>query len=67
MVVGDVEDVFIPLSHGFLVSPVESRTQIESLLDNLPNLVGSNRSSEACLGSAVKAVSMGLVHNFSHY
>ena len=61
MAVPDIEDVFLPLESGFLVNPVESRPQIETLLDNLPAMFSSNNiSTDACLGAAVKAVQLGL-------
>ena len=41
MVVSDLEDMFIPLASGFLVDPVESRSQIEALLSAHPRHVRS--------------------------
>lgn len=55
MVVADVMDVFAPLNEGFLADPVESRSIIEGLLDNLPTMFAASRQSEAVLGAAVQA------------
>ncbi|WVR08759.1 hypothetical protein IAU60_005817 [Kwoniella sp. DSM 27419] len=61
MVVSDLEDMFIPFTHGFLVDPIESRTQIETLLDLLPTI--AERGSEGnrvAAGSALKGALAGL-------
>ncbi|KAJ3332353.1 COPII coat Sec23p-Sfb3p heterodimer component, partial [Kappamyces sp. JEL0680] len=55
MVVGDLLDVFSPLQEGLLVDPVASRPLVESLLDALPTMFGTNKVGDAALGSACKA------------
>ncbi|KAJ3068826.1 COPII coat Sec23p-Sfb3p heterodimer component [Podochytrium sp. JEL0797] len=60
MVVPDVNDMFVPLSEGFLVDPWESRTVIENLLNSLPGLFEGNRVSESILGAAAQAAMLAL-------
>lgn len=54
LVVPDIDEPFVPLSEGLLADPWESRSVIESLLDNLPSIFAENMSSEAALGAAVR-------------
>ncbi|CAG8555774.1 1225_t:CDS:10 [Paraglomus occultum] len=61
LVVPDVNDVFVPLSDGFLVDPVESRSVIEGLLEALPTMFAETNIAEPVLGAAVKAVYAALV------
>ena len=60
MVVPDVDDVFVPLSDGFLVDPRESRDQIEGLLDQLPHMFSQNRTADPAYGAAITAVQLAL-------
>jgi protein transport protein SEC24 len=64
MVVSDISESFMPLQSGFLVDPKESRyfvgnvyvrEVIESLLDTIPVIFGSNRLAEPALGAALTA------------
>ncbi|EIW66261.1 hypothetical protein TREMEDRAFT_35099 [Tremella mesenterica DSM 1558] len=61
MVVSDLDDMFVPLIDGFLVSPRHSRTQIESLLDLLPSIAGSQpEGNQPAAGAAVRGALAGL-------
>ncbi|WVF67842.1 hypothetical protein IAT40_002603 [Kwoniella sp. CBS 6097] len=61
MVVSDLDDMFIPFTTGFLVDPVESRTQIEALLDLLPTMAERGmEGNRVAAGSAVKGALAGL-------
>ncbi|KAJ3209205.1 COPII coat Sec23p-Sfb3p heterodimer component [Entophlyctis luteolus] len=60
LVVPDVEDMFVPLSEGFLVDPWESRVVIENLLNSLPGLFDGNKTSEAILGAAAQAAHIAM-------
>jgi protein transport protein SEC24 len=60
MVVADIDDAFVPLSNGCLVNLATARTQIETLLDQIPQMFAGNRVAEACMGSAVQAASGAL-------
>ncbi|KAF8928335.1 hypothetical protein EDD21DRAFT_383268 [Dissophora ornata] len=60
MVVPDVNDVFVPLSDGFLVNPETSKTIVESLLDSLPQLFAENKITEPVIGAVVQAVCTAL-------
>ncbi|KAM0748281.1 hypothetical protein T439DRAFT_291785 [Meredithblackwellia eburnea MCA 4105] len=62
LVVPDLMDMFLPLSEGFLVDPIESRSVIEGLLDSLPNLAGDTQVVEAALGGPMKAATTALKH-----
>ncbi|KAJ1930728.1 COPII coat Sec23p-Sfb3p heterodimer component [Tieghemiomyces parasiticus] len=55
LVCPDVDHVFVPLHHGFLVDPQESREVIEALLDGLPTMFEANRTAESALGAVVQA------------
>ncbi|KAF9300853.1 COPII coat Sec23p-Sfb3p heterodimer component [Mortierella antarctica] len=60
MVVPDVNDVFVPLSDGFLVNPETSHALVVSLLDMLPQLFAENKTTEPVIGAVVQAVRMAL-------
>ncbi|KAG0210758.1 COPII coat Sec23p-Sfb3p heterodimer component, partial [Mortierella sp. GBA30] len=60
MVVPDVNDVFVPLSEGFLVNPETSKNIVESLLEMLPQLFAENKTTEPVIGAVVQAVRMAL-------
>lgn len=63
MVVSDVEEMFIPLSDGLFVNPQESRTVIEDLLDNLPNLFSNNKVPKGVFMPVIQGALMALVSN----
>lgn len=61
LVVSDLDDMFCPLIGGFLVDPVESRTQVEALLTMLPDLYERQPDGTACaIGAAVQGALHGL-------
>ncbi|KAF9210180.1 COPII coat Sec23p-Sfb3p heterodimer component [Haplosporangium sp. Z 27] len=60
MVVPDVNDVFVPLSDGFLVNPESSKSVVETLLDSLPQLFAENKITEPVIGAVVQAVHTAL-------
>ncbi|XP_068702703.1 protein transport protein Sec24C-like isoform X2 [Montipora foliosa] len=55
MVVSDIEDVFVPLVDGFLVSPQEARGVVDSLLEQIPSMFGETRETETVLGPVIQA------------
>lgn len=55
MVVGDVEDMFMPLLDGFLCDPVESEHIIDQLMVQIPTMFADSRETETILGPAIKA------------
>ncbi len=61
MMVADLDEPFVPLVNGFLVDPIESRQQIESLLDILPSMFAENPYGEVAVGAVVKGVLSALV------
>lgn len=54
LVVGDIDEPFVPISDGLLADPWESKHVVEGLLDNLANIFADNMTSEAALGAAVR-------------
>lgn len=56
MVVPDIEDVFVPLSEGFLVPADTSKDMVDSLLDSLPQLFADNKTTGPVIGPVVQAV-----------
>lgn len=55
MVVGDVQDVFMPLLDGFLCDPEESESLIDSLMSQIPTMFGDTRETETILAPAIQA------------
>lgn len=55
MVVSDVADMFVPLLDGFLVNVNESRTVINSLLEQIPEMFADTRETETVFGPVIQA------------
>lgn len=55
MMVGDVDDMFVPLLDGFLCDPVESSAVIQSLMQQIPNTFCNTKETDTLLLPAVKA------------
>lgn len=55
MIVGDMDDVFVPLVEGFLCDPVESSSVIESLMQQIPATFAETRETDTVLLPAIKA------------
>ena len=55
LVVGDVDDMFVPMVDGFLVKLSEADSVIQSLLEQLPELFGQSRETEVVLGPVIQA------------
>lgn len=53
MVMGDIEDPFVPLEEGMFVDPEESRLVIEDLLDRIDVLFEDNPTEEPAFGCAL--------------
>lgn len=60
LVVGDIDEPFVPISDGLLADVWESRHLIEGLLDNLPSMFGDNMVGDAALGAAVRGAQAAL-------
>lgn len=56
LVVGDIDEPFVPLNEGLLADPWESRNVIETLLDGLPGIFAENMVAEAALGAAIRGM-----------
>ncbi|XP_076642810.1 COPII coat complex component secretory 24CD isoform X2 [Halictus rubicundus] len=55
MVVGDVQDVFMPLLDGFLCDVEESEAVIDSLMTQIPAMFADTRETETILAPAIQA------------
>lgn len=55
MIVSDVEEVFVPMLDGFLVTLQESKTVIDALLDTLPSMFAENKETEIVLAPVIDA------------
>lgn len=55
MVVGDVQDVFMPLLDGFLCDAEESEAVIDSLMLQIPTMFANTRETETILAPAIQA------------
>lgn len=55
MVVGDVQDMFMPLLDGFLCTPEESGPVIDALMQQIPIMFADTRETETVLLPAIQA------------
>lgn len=55
LVVGDVNEMFMPLLDGFLVDPVESEAVIDSLMEQIPQMFADTRETETILAPVIQA------------
>ena len=55
MVVGDLDELFVPKPTDLLVYLKDSREAVDNLLDNLPTMFAGNTTGASCLGPALKA------------
>lgn len=55
MVVGDIQDVFMPLLDGFLCDIEESEAVIDSLMTQIPQMFADTRETETILAPAIQA------------
>uniref|UniRef100_A0A1B0BJ89 Protein transport protein Sec24C n=1 Tax=Glossina palpalis gambiensis TaxID=67801 RepID=A0A1B0BJ89_9MUSC len=55
MVVGDVQDMFMPLLDGFLCDPEESETLIDALMEQIPKMFLDTKETETILYPAIQA------------
>lgn len=55
MVVGDVQEMFMPLLDGFLCDPEESSEVIDALMQQIPEMFGETRETETILHPAIQA------------
>lgn len=55
MIVGDVDDMFVPLVDGFLCDPIESQVVIDSLMQQIPSTFGQTRETDTIMLPAVRA------------
>ncbi|XP_014484007.1 PREDICTED: protein transport protein Sec24C isoform X2 [Dinoponera quadriceps] len=55
MVVGDIQDVFMPLRDGFLCDVEESEAVIDSLMTQIPEMFADTRETETILAPVIQA------------
>ncbi|XP_037927400.1 protein transport protein Sec24C isoform X2 [Teleopsis dalmanni] len=55
LVVGDVQDMFMPLLDGFLCHPEESEAIIDALMDQIPKMFIDTKETETILYPAIQA------------
>lgn len=55
LVVGDVNEMFMPLLDGFLVDPEESASVIDSLMEQIPEMFADTRETETILYPVIQA------------
>lgn len=55
MIVGDMEDMFVPLLDGFLCDPMESLTVIDTLMQQIPNSFCDTKETDTLLLPAIQA------------
>lgn len=64
MVVNDLQDMFVPMVDGFLVTMDEADACLDSLLAEIPKMFADNRCTEVVLGPVVQAGIDALKVNF---
>lgn len=60
LIVPDVQDVYTPLESDVIVQLSECRQHLELLLDSIPTMFQSNRTTESAFGAAIKAAFMAM-------
>lgn len=55
LVVGDIQEMFMPLLDGFLCDPEESDVVIDTLMQQIPAMFASTRETETLLAPAIEA------------
>lgn len=55
LVVGDTQEMFMPLLDGFLCTPEESESVIDALMQQIPTMFGDTRETETVLLPAILA------------
>lgn len=55
LVVGDTQEMFMPLLDGFLCTPEKSGGVIDSLMEQIPAMFGDTRETETILLPAILA------------
>lgn len=66
MLVGDVNEMFMPLLDGFLCDPVESEAVIDLLMQEIPKQFAETRETETILYPAIQAGLEALKVRFLH-
>jgi protein transport protein SEC24 len=60
LIVPDVQDVYTPLQTDVIVLLSECRQHLEVLLESIPTMFQSNRTSESAFGAAIKAAFLAM-------
>ncbi|XP_023005978.1 protein transport protein Sec24-like At4g32640 [Cucurbita maxima] len=60
LIVPDVQDVYTPLESDVIVQLSECRQHLELLLESIPTMFQSNRTTESAFGAAIKAAFMAM-------
>lgn len=55
LVVGDTQEMFMPLLDGFLADVEESESLIDTLMAQIPSMFGETRETETILAPAIQA------------
>ncbi|XP_022773266.1 protein transport protein Sec24-like At4g32640 isoform X2 [Durio zibethinus] len=60
LIVPDIQDVYTPLQTDVIVQLSECRQHLELLLENIPTMFQSSKTSESCFGAAIKAAFLAM-------
>ncbi|KAG7026137.1 Protein transport protein Sec24-like protein [Cucurbita argyrosperma subsp. argyrosperma] len=60
LIVPDVQDVYTPLESDVIVQLSECRQHLELLLESIPTMFQSNRTTESAFGAAIKAAFLAM-------
>jgi protein transport protein SEC24 len=61
LVVSDLSDLLLPCPDDLLVNLSESRSVVDTLLDNLPTMVARTKAVDSALGPALNAAGQVMV------
>lgn len=56
MVVGDIQDVFVPLAHGLLAEPGQANHLLDALAEQIPLMFQETKETETILLPAVQVI-----------
>ncbi|XP_015571531.2 protein transport protein Sec24-like At4g32640 isoform X1 [Ricinus communis] len=60
LIVPDIEDVYTPLHSDVIVQLSECRQHLEILLETIPSMFQSNKTSDSAFGAAIKAAFLAM-------
>ncbi|XP_022768178.1 protein transport protein Sec24-like At4g32640 isoform X2 [Durio zibethinus] len=60
LIVPDIQDVYTPLQTDVIVQLSECRQHLELLLENIPTMFQTSKTTDSCFGAAIKAAFLAM-------